>query len=46
MTYLQTKPKIPIWVNFGGYLDDVGIFYGPLVYFEAIWYILCLIGIF
>jgi hypothetical protein len=26
--------------------DDVGIFYGHLVYFAAIWYTLCTFGIF
>jgi hypothetical protein len=37
------KPKIPIWVNFGGFaLVVVGIFYDHLVYFAAIWYILWL----
>jgi hypothetical protein len=42
------KPKIPIWVNFGGSCNErcwyilwlFGIFYGQLVYFVAIWYIL------
>jgi hypothetical protein len=39
------KPKIPIWVNFGGpwnekgwYIHSFGIHYGHLVYFMAIWY--------
>jgi hypothetical protein len=27
-------------------LEDVSLFYGPLVYFMAIWYILCPFGIF
>jgi hypothetical protein len=44
-----SKPKIPIWVNFGGnwngnvdihILWTFGLFYGHLVYFIAIWYIL------
>jgi hypothetical protein len=26
-------------------MEDIGIFYGHLVYFVAIWYILCLFGI-
>jgi hypothetical protein len=40
------KPKIPIWINFGGFaMEDVGIFNGHLVYFTATWYILCLLGI-
>jgi hypothetical protein len=42
------KPKIPIWVNFGGsphgrrwyILRLFGLFYGQLVYFKAIWYFL------
>jgi hypothetical protein len=29
------KPKTPVWVNFA--MEDVGIFYGNLVYFPAIW---------
>jgi hypothetical protein len=48
------KPKIPIWVNFGGscngrclkMLRPNGLFYGHLVYFVAIWYILWLFDIF
>jgi hypothetical protein len=48
------KPKIPIWVNFGGssngrcwnILWSSGLFYGYLVYFTAIWYILWPFGIF
>jgi hypothetical protein len=32
-----SKPKFPIWVNFGGSCN-VGIFYGHLVDFTAIWY--------
>jgi hypothetical protein len=48
------KPKIPIWVNFGGSCSGrrwyilwplVYIFYGHLVYFVAIWYSLLLFGI-
>jgi hypothetical protein len=35
------KPKIPIWVNFGGPENgkywSFGIFYGHSVYFMAIW---------
>jgi hypothetical protein len=42
------KPKISLWVNFGGncyrrcwyILWTFGLFYGHLVYFKAIWYIL------
>jgi hypothetical protein len=44
------KPKIPIWVNFGGscngkcwYIRSIllpfGLFYGHLVYFPPFWYI-------
>jgi hypothetical protein len=44
------KPKIPIWLNFGGYYLElkmcVPILYGQLEYFMAIWYILCPFGIF
>jgi hypothetical protein len=48
------KPKIPIWVHFGGscngrcwyILWPFGLFYGHLVYFVVIWYILSLFGIF
>jgi hypothetical protein len=48
------KPKIPIWVNFGGYwngkcwyiLCPFGLFYGNLVYFVVIWSILWPFGIF
>jgi hypothetical protein len=40
------KPKIPIWVNFGGscnrkswyILSQFGLFYGHWRYFTAIWY--------
>jgi hypothetical protein len=47
-------PKIPIWVYFGGpwigkcwhILLPFGIFYGHLVYFMTIWYILWLFGIY
>jgi hypothetical protein len=41
------KPKIPIWVNFGGCfaMEDVDIFYGHLVYCLAIWYLSWLLGI-
>jgi hypothetical protein len=47
------KPKIPIWVNFGGsYIENVyipilwpfGIFYVHLEYFMSIWNILCPFG--
>jgi hypothetical protein len=33
------KPKIPIWVNFGGSLrlENVDIFYGHLEYFKNKW---------
>jgi hypothetical protein len=36
------KPKIPIWVNFGGPCNGTpfGPFYNYLVYFMVIWYIL------
>jgi hypothetical protein len=48
------KPKIPIWVNFGGSYNGrclyiicpFGLFYGYLVYFVALWYILWLFGIY
>jgi hypothetical protein len=48
------KPKIHIWLNFGGssnarcwyILWPLGLFYGPLVYFVTIWYILLLFGTF
>jgi hypothetical protein len=45
------KPKIPIWVNFGGacygksILRPSEIFYGHLVYFVVIWYIFPRFGI-
>jgi hypothetical protein len=43
------KPKIPIWVNFGGpwngkcwsILWPFGIYYGNSVYFMAIWWVSC-----
>jgi hypothetical protein len=38
------KPKIPIWVNFGG-LENVDIFYGLWEYFMAIWNIIRTFGI-
>jgi hypothetical protein len=38
------KPKVPIWGNVA--TEDVGILYGHLVYFVAIWHILRLFGIF
>jgi hypothetical protein len=46
-----SKPKIPIWVNFGGYsnrrcwysISPFGLFYGYLVYFVAIRYIFIVI---
>jgi hypothetical protein len=36
------KPKIPIWVNFGGSyrMENARIFYDHLKYFTVIWYIL------
>jgi hypothetical protein len=48
------KPKIPIWVNFGGsrkgrcwyILWPIGLFYVHLVYSVSIWYMLWLFGIF
>jgi hypothetical protein len=48
------KPKIPIWVNFGGpligkcryLLWPIGIFDGHLGYFIATWYIMCSFGTF
>jgi hypothetical protein len=47
------KPKIPIWVNFGGpwigifyILWQFGIFYGHLGHFGFIWGILCSFGTF
>jgi hypothetical protein len=41
--WLVLKPKIPIWVNFGG--PYAGICYGHLEYFTVIWYILLPFGI-
>jgi hypothetical protein len=43
-----SKPKFPIWVNFGEScaMEEVGIFYGYLVNFSAIWNILWSFGIF
>jgi hypothetical protein len=38
------KPKFPVWINFGGSCN--GIFYGHLVHFTAIWYILWSFSIF
>jgi hypothetical protein len=39
------KPKIPIWVILEGLaMEDVGTFYGHLVYFVVIWYILLPFG--
>jgi hypothetical protein len=46
------KPKIPIWVNFGGpkigkclYISwPFGIFYGHCGFFMTIWYIGCSFG--
>jgi hypothetical protein len=41
------KPKIPIWINFGGLCNGRCCFlYIYLVYLMAIWYILGLFGIF
>jgi hypothetical protein len=41
------KPEILIWVSLEGLsMEDVGIFYGHLVYITAIWNILWLFGIF
>jgi hypothetical protein len=43
------QTKILIWVKFGGpwpAIDDVGLFYGHLIYFMPIWYILWPFGIF
>jgi hypothetical protein len=40
-------PKIQIWENFRGLaMEDFGLFYGHLVYFTAILYILWPLGIF
>jgi hypothetical protein len=40
------KPKIPLWVNFGGLkIEYVCIFYNHLEYFTATWYNLWLFGI-
>jgi hypothetical protein len=47
------KPKIPIWVNFGGscygkswyIIWQFGLFDGHLVYFVVIWYIFPRFGI-
>jgi hypothetical protein len=44
--WLFFKPKIPIWVHFGGPgMENVFIFYDHLEYFMAIWYILWQFGI-
>jgi hypothetical protein len=48
------KPKIQIWVNFGGswngkswyILEPFGLFYGNWKYFMVVWYILWSLGIF
>jgi hypothetical protein len=41
------KPKIPIWLNFGGSCyGNLGIFYDHLVYFTAIVNVLWPFGIF
>jgi hypothetical protein len=48
------KPKIPIWVNFGGpcngrcwyIICPFGLFHDYTVYFVAIWYILWLFDIY
>jgi hypothetical protein len=48
------KPKIPLWVKFGGpwngkccsILLPLGIFFGHLVLFLAVWYSLWSFGIF
>jgi hypothetical protein len=46
MRYIY-KPKIPIWVHLQGFeMEDVGMFYGHLVYFVVIWSILWSFGIF
>jgi hypothetical protein len=45
--WFDFKPKIPIWVNFGGFCNGsywyvllpFGLFYAHLVYFMVIWYI-------
>jgi hypothetical protein len=39
---MATKLKIPNWGKFleALVIEDVGIFYGQLVYFMPIWYIL------
>jgi hypothetical protein len=39
------KPKIPIWVNFGGLaMEDGGIFYGYYAYFTAFWVYFMAVG--
>jgi hypothetical protein len=42
------KPKLQIWLVLeeGLVMEDVGLFYGHLVYFTAIWYILLTFGLF
>jgi hypothetical protein len=48
------RPKIAVWINFGGpcngrysYISwTFGLFYGHLIYFMDIWYILWYFGIF
>jgi hypothetical protein len=40
-------PKIPIWYTLEGLgMENIGIFYGHLVYFTAMWYSLRPFGIF
>jgi hypothetical protein len=40
-----SNQKIQICLNFGGLtIENVGIFYGDLEYFKAIWYILWPLG--
>jgi hypothetical protein len=46
MLCILSKQKIPIGVIFGGSGNGKCIFYGHLVYFMAVWYILWPFGIF
>jgi hypothetical protein len=45
-TWFVFKPKIQIWVHFGGYCNGRCLFYGHLVHFTVFWYILWTFGIF
>jgi hypothetical protein len=46
MAYFQNQKSLFYKILEGLAVEDVGIFYGHLVYFMAIWYILWPFGIF